>query len=344
MSDKVVKFGIVGCGRIYKNHINAAKFVQGVEIVAICDSDEFKLGQAMIETGLPGFRDFRDLVGFGIDAVILCLPHDQHAQVCIEMASLGIHVLSEKPISTTLEDSDRMIAACDASGVNLGVVFQHRYNDNSILLKRLITDGDIGDLILGTAIFQYHKSASDSAYLEWRGTKKSAGGGVLANFGVHTVDLFFWLMGEVENTEGYISTLTLGTEVEDTAVASIQFKSGALGTIAATLSSSVEFESRITIAGTKASAILTDSTRLEVQRNDGRSEVHEFKGLLNDPQYPTKPPYGRGHIDVLKDFRLSILEGSSPSCNGQSARQTQRAILEIYSKSEHKSQHVKEEK
>lgn len=332
MLNKALRFGIVGCGRIFKNHINAAKFVRGVEIVALCDNDDLRLEKAMLETGLPGFHDYRDLAGFGIDAVVLCLPHDQHAQACVDLARLGIHVLSEKPISTTLQDSDRMIAACHDAGVQLGVVFQHRFNETSILLKRLISDGELGELILGTAIFQYHKSASDSAYLEWRGSIKSAGGGVLANFGVHTVDLFLWLMGDVTNAEGFMSTLTLGTEVEDTAVASIRFKSGALGTIAATLSSSVEFESRIAIAGTKASAILTDSTRLEVHRSDGRGEIHEYSGLLNDPQYPTKPPYGRGHIDVLRDFRKSIIEGSPPSCDGESARRTQRVILDIYGK------------
>ena len=331
--EKKVRFGIVGCGRIFRNHINAAKFIDGLEIVAISDLDDARLQKAMAETSLPGFRNYQDLVGFGIDAVILCLPHDQHAPVCIDMAKMGIHVLCEKPISTTLEDSDKMIKACKEAGVRLGVVFQHRHNENSKILKNLIDNGDLGQLILGTAIFQYHKSPSDAAYLEWRGSIKSAGGGVFANFGVHTLDLFFWLMGEVVQANGSVSTLTMETEVEDTGVATIQFKSGALGTVAATLSSSVEFESRITISGTKASAILTDSSRLEIQRNDGRIEVHEFNGGFNDPQYPTKPPYGRGHIDVLRDFLRSIKTNIPPSCDGESARKTQQVILEIYNKS-----------
>jgi UDP-N-acetyl-2-amino-2-deoxyglucuronate dehydrogenase len=325
-----MRYGIIGCGRIYQNHVRAAQLVDGIELVGLADSDGASLAKAVEETGLPGFSDYHQLVDAGAEAVGLCLPHDAHAEVCIDLAQRGVHILSEKPLATTLEECDRMIAACESAGVQLGVVFQHRFNENSVLLRRLIDNGDLGDLVLGTAIFQYHKEPADAAYFEWRGSIRQAGGGVLANFGVHTIDLLLWLMGPARDAHGFIGTLTMGTEIEDTGVAAIRFESGALGTVAATLASSVDFESRLCVAGTKATAVLTDSSSLEVQRVDGRSATYRFDGLLADKAYPTKAPYGRGHIDVLKDFAEAVRDGRPPAADGRSARQTMAVITKIY--------------
>ncbi|MFH5823528.1 Gfo/Idh/MocA family protein [Georgenia sp. AZ-5] len=325
-----MKLGIVGCGRIYRNHVQAARLVEGVELVGFADIDKEHLRAAVEQWGLPGFTDYQELVDAGAEAVSLCLPHSMHADVCVDLAQRGVHVLCEKPLATTLQDADRMIEACDAAGVQLGVVFQHRFNDNSVILRRLIEAGELGDLVLGTAIFQYHKAPSDAAYFAWRGSVQGAGGGTLANFGVHTIDLLLWLMGAVSDARGYVATLTMGTEVEDTGAAVLKFESGALGTIAATLASSVDFESRLCIAGTEATAWLTDSSRLEVRRIDGRRETHEFEGLLDDPAFPTKAPYGRGHIAVLADFAAAVREGRPPACDGRSARRTQAVIASIY--------------
>lgn len=325
-----MRYGIIGCGRIYQNHVRAAQLVDGIEVVGLADSDEETLAKAVDQTGLRGFSDYHQLVDAGAEAVALCLPHSAHAEVCIDLAKRGVHILSEKPLATTLDDCDRMIEACDAAKVQLGVVFQHRFNENSVILRRLIDDGDLGDLVLGTAIFQYHKAPADAAYFEWRGSIRQAGGGVLANFGVHTIDLLLWLMGPAKAAHGFIGTLSMGTEIEDTGVAAVQFESGALGTIAATLASAVDFESRLCISGTKATAVLTDSSALEVQRVDGRSATYRFDGLLDDKAYPTKAPYGRGHIDVLRDFAEAVRDGRPPASDGRSARQTQSVITKIY--------------
>jgi predicted dehydrogenase len=335
-----MKFGILGCGRIYQNHVNAARLVDGVELVGVADKDEKRLAQAVEKSGVAGYADHHELVDAGAEAIALCLPHSMHADVCVELAQRGVHVLSEKPLSTTLADADRMIAECDSAGVQLGVVFQHRFNENSVILRRLIDNGGLGELVLGTAIFQYHKAPADAAYFEWRGSMERAGGGVLANFGVHTLDLFLWMMGKVTAAQGLVGTLTMGTEIEDTGVASLRFENGALGTVAATLASSVEFESRLCIAGTKGTAVLTDSSRLDVQYIDGRGANHSFQSSDADPLYPTKPPYGRGHIDVLADFAAAVRDGRPPACDGRSARETQAVIAEIYQQANRAGAHV----
>lgn len=325
-----MRYGIIGCGRIHRNHAQAARRLDGVELVGVVDFDEPRVQAAAKEWGVPGYTDYHDLVAAGVDAAAICLPHDLHADVCVDLAEAGIHVLCEKPIATTLEDATRMIEACDAAGVRLGVVFQHRFNENSILLRRLIDSGALGTIVMGTAVFQYHKSPADAAYFGWRGNYPQAGGGTLGNFGVHTVDLFLWLMGGVTATRGFVDTLLMGTEVEDTGAVALRFKSGALGTIAATIASAVSFESRIVVAGSNATATLTDSTRLEVEYLDGRRHTHAFQGDFDDPSFESKPPYGRGHIGLLHDFAAAIREGRPPASDGRSARETQAVITSVY--------------
>ncbi len=325
-----MRYGIIGCGRIYRNHAQAARLLEGVELVGVADVNEDAVTAASKEWGVPGYIDYRELVDAGVDAVGVCLPHHLHAEVCVDLAGRGVHVLCEKPMATTLEHADRMIEACDRHNVQLGVVFQHRFNENTQLLRQLINSGELGRRVLGTAIFQYHKAPEDSAYFGWRGSRDLAGGGTLANFGVHTVDVFCWLMGTVTEVRGHVATLTMGTEVEDTAVAALRFEDGALGTVAGTLSSPVEFESRICVAGTKASAVLTDSTRLEVQRADGRRDTHIYEGQFEDPNFQTKAPYGRGHIAVLADFARAVGEGRPPACDGRSARNTLAVVIAVY--------------
>jgi UDP-N-acetyl-2-amino-2-deoxyglucuronate dehydrogenase len=325
-----VRYGIIGCGRIYRNHAQAARRIDGVELVGVVDFDEPRAQAAAKECGVPAYAHQQDLLAAGVDAAAICLPHDRHADVCVELAQAGVHVLCEKPIATTLEDATRMIEACDAAGVQLGVVFQHRFNENSMLLRRLIDSGALGTIVMGTAVFQYQKSPADAAYFGWRGTYAQAGGGTLGNFGVHTVDLFLWLMGGVAATRGFVDTLLMGTEVEDTGAVALRFESGALGTIAATIASAVSFESRIVVAGSNATATLTDSSRLEVEYVDGRRHTHVFEGDFEDPSFETKPPYGRGHIGVLQDFAAAVRDGRPPASDGRSARETQAVITSVY--------------
>jgi UDP-N-acetyl-2-amino-2-deoxyglucuronate dehydrogenase len=331
MSD-TLRLGIIGCGRIHRNHAQAARAVEGVELAGVSDVDAAKLKASTDEWGVPGFSDYHEMLG-SVDAVSVCLPHHLHAPVCAELAQAGIHVLCEKPLATSLEESDEIIAAFERHGVQLGVVYQHRFNDNVQHLRRLLEDGRLGRPILGTALFQYYKSPEDTAYFAgsgWRGTWEREGGGVLNTHAVHAIDLVCWLLGEVVDTKGLIATLTHSTEVEDTGAAVLRFESGALATIAASMSVGVKFDNRITISGTKGSATLTDSRRLDVEFLDGSRETHVFDAALDAADFQTNLAYGRGHIAQLKDFAEAIRAGRRPLCDGHDARRLLDVIKRIY--------------
>lgn len=328
-----LRLGIIGCGRIHRNHAQAARLAEGVTLVGVADVDQATVDAAATEWGVPGYTDYRAMLAAGLDVVSICLPHHLHAPISRAAAEAGVHVLIEKPLATSLEECDEIISACEEHGVQLGVVYQHRFNENVRHLRRLLEDGRLGRPILGTALFQYHKSPDDTAYFAgsgWRGTWERDGGGVLNSHAVHAIDLVTWMLGDVVETKGAIATLTHSTEVEDTGVAVLRFASGALATVAASMSVGVKFDQRITISGTKAIAVLTDSRRLSVEYLDGSREEHVFEPNFDAPNFKTNLAYGRGHIAQLEDFAAAVREGRRPLCDGQDARALLDVIKRIY--------------
>ena len=328
-----MRYGIIGCGRIHRNHAQAALALPDVELVGVSDLNEEALATSSAEWGVPGFRDYHDMIAAGVDAVGVCLPHHLHLPVCLDLADSGVHVLCEKPLATSLEDCDAIIKACSDNGVQLGVVFQHRFNPNSLLLKRLLDAGRLGRPVLGTALFQYYKNPDDTAYFEgsgWRGTWAGEGGGVLNTHAVHAIDQLCSFLGTIDEAQGLLATLTHHQEVEDTGVGVLRFESGALATISASMSVGVKFESRITISGTSGVAVLTDSRRLDVEYLNGGRETHVWDEPLGDPSFQTNLAYGRGHIAQLADFAEAVRDGRRPLADGWSARNTFKVIDSIY--------------
>jgi predicted dehydrogenase len=328
-----MRYGIIGCGRIHRNHVQAALAVDGVQLVGVSDVDEERAATAAREWDVPSYTDYRELLASGVDAVSVCLPHHLHEKVCVDAAEAGVHVLCEKPLATSIEECDRIIEACDRHGVKLGVSFQHRFNDNAQALRRLIDSGRLGRPILGTALFQYYKNPQDTGYFAgsgWRGTWEREGGGVLNTHAVHALDLLCWFFGPVKETHAAIATLTHSTEVEDTAGGVLRFESGALATIAASMSVGLKFESRISVSGTDGVAVLTDSRRLEVEYLNGGRETHVFDEPLDDPSFQTNLAYGRGHIAQLADFAEAVADGRDPLSDGRSARHVLEVVKSFY--------------
>jgi len=327
-----VRYGIIGCGRIHRNHAQAAQLLPNVELVGVADVDEAKAKESAAELDVPAYTDYREMFAAGVDAVGICLPHHLHLPVAVEAAEAGIHILCEKPLATSVTECDEIIEACKRAGVVLGVVFQHRFNQNAQALRQLVDSGRLGKLILGTALFQYYKDPGDEKYFAgsgWRGSVDREGGGVLNTHAVHALDLLCWYLGPVTTAEGEIATLTHHTEVEDTAAALLRFQSGALGTIAASMSAGVKFESRVSISGTAGVAVLTDSRRLDVEFVDGSTESHAFADALDRPEFSTNLAYGKGHIAQLGAFAEAVAS-RTPTGDGESAREILRIVKSVY--------------
>ena len=256
--DRRVRLALVGCGRISKSHFDALdKHKDRIELVAVCDTDPKALAAAEKRGGTPGFASLDAVLArTDADVVVLATPSGLHSAQAVQVAQAGRHVVTEKPMATRWEDGKRMVEACDKAGVQLFVVKQNRLNPTVRLVKRAIDRNRFGRIyVVACNVFwtrpqEYYDAA------KWRGTWEFDGG-ALMNQASHYVDLLDWLIGPVESVQAYTATLARRIEVEDTGVAAIRWRNGALGSINVTmLTYPKNLEGSVTILGEKGTVRL----------------------------------------------------------------------------------------
>lgn len=253
--DRKIRFALVGCGRIAKNHIEAlAKHAERAEIVAVCDTRPEALQAAVAATGAAGFASLDALLaGSDADIVVLATPSGLHPQQAMAVARAGRHVLSEKPMATKFDEGMSMVRACRDAGVKLFVVKQNRLNATVQLVKQAIEQGRFGRIFLSTVNVFWTRPQSYYDAAPWRG-RWDLDGGAFMNQASHYVDLLDWLVGPVDSVHAYTATLDRDIEAEDTGVMSVRLRHGGLGSINVTmLTYPQNLEGSITILGEKGS-------------------------------------------------------------------------------------------
>ncbi|MDC6169994.1 Gfo/Idh/MocA family protein [Paucibacter sp. XJ19-41] len=253
--DRKIRFALVGCGRIAKNHIEAlAKHAQRAEIVAVCDTRPEALEAAVAATGAAGFGSLDALLARSdADIVVLATPSGLHPQQAMAVARAGRHVLSEKPMATKFDEGMAMVRACRDAGVKLFVVKQNRLNATVQLVKQAIEQGRFGRIFLSTVNVFWTRPQSYYDAAPWRG-RWDLDGGAFMNQASHYVDLLDWLVGPVDSVHAYTATLDRDIEAEDTGVMSVRLRHGGLGSINVTmLTYPQNLEGSITILGEKGS-------------------------------------------------------------------------------------------
>jgi len=230
-----VRVGIIGCGRIARNHVAALRAIAGVEVGAVADVVPERAREFAAEHGIPrAFADVDRMLAGGLDAVTVCTPHAAHEAGVLAAARHGVHVLCEKPIALDVAQAHRMIAAAGAAGIRLGVIFQRRFWPAAARIRAALADGRLGPPVSGGIVARLHRDAA--YYAEpGRGSRAIEGGGVLITQVIHHIDLLQWFMGPARRVTGHCATLVHGAviNVEDTAGALIEFASGAIATVQA---------------------------------------------------------------------------------------------------------------
>ncbi|MBQ6715192.1 MAG: Gfo/Idh/MocA family oxidoreductase, partial [Clostridia bacterium] len=151
MSD-ILRVGIIGLGGISRVHIANLLKMENAKIVAVCDINEDRLSAAVEKTGAEGYADWHELVKRNdIDIVHILTPHYLHAPMSIEALKAGKHVLTEKPMATTLDDAKKMIETAESAKGTLNVIFQNRYNASSVAIRNMIENGELGSFICARA-------------------------------------------------------------------------------------------------------------------------------------------------------------------------------------------------
>ena len=254
------KFGIIGCGMIAGFHAKAVQAASGT-LVACFDTKPEAADK--LAGQYPGCTPYYTLKEFladkNIDIVTIGTPSGAHLEPALAAAEAGKHIIVEKPLEITLERCSQIIAACQKNNVLVATIFHSRFHDSSLMLKSAIEAGRFGRLTLGDAIVKWYRTQEYYDSGAWRGTWELDGGGALMNQAIHSVDLLTWLMGPVAEVTAHTALLAHERiDVEDTAVATLKFANGALGTIVGTTASYPGYLKRVEIGGSKGSAILEE--------------------------------------------------------------------------------------
>lgn len=333
-------FGLIGCGMIAEFHTRAINEIPGARVVAAYSRNRENAEKiAGIAQGPCQLHDDlgRMLAQPDLDVVCICTPSGAHLEPAVQAARAGKHVVVEKPLEITLARCDAIIDACDSAGVRLCTIFPSRFTPANQRLKRAIDGGRFGRLTMGDTYVKWWRTQQYYDSGGWRGTWDLDGGGALMNQAIHNVDLLTWLMGEVESVMAHTATLAhVRIEVEDTAVACLRFKNGALGVIEAATSAYPGLLKRTEIHGDRGSARVDqdDITLWEFQEKvpsdnevfAGMAAASGFKAGASDPRGISHI----GHRDQLADFLQAIDRGTSPVVDGREGRKSVEIIRAIY--------------
>lgn len=340
-----VRVAIVGCGKVAGIHAEALAAVPEAEFVAACDISAERASAFAAKHRVRSFTDLGTMLrDTAPEAVIIGTPHPLHAEAAVRAAEAGVHVLVEKPLAATLADADAMLAAARKSGVTLGVISQRRFYEPVQRMKRAIDEGKIGAPALGVFIQYSWRDAAHYTSDPWRGKWDTEGGGVLVNQSAHQLDILLWLMGPAAEVSGYWANLNHPTvEVDDTAVASIRFRNGGVGSIITSLSQKPGIYTKVHIHGTNGSSVGVETDRgatfiagvsqiAEPPLTDlwtVPGEADQLAALQAEDRAAFARVNGTTHYHALQiaDFVRAIRENRTPPVTGESGR----AVVELFS-------------
>lgn len=333
MSPHPLRVAVVGCGDIAGVHLDAilaAAVAGGVEPVGVCDVDEGRRADAAARMGGPGFADLTAMLdAVAPDVVHVCTPHHLHADLAAECLARGVSVLLEKPLAHTLPDGERLARAAEGSGAVLGVCFQNRYNDTSRVLRDILDGGRLGRVLGARASVTWSRDAAYYTRRDWRGRWATAGGGVLMNQAIHTLDLLQWFVGPVTDVRGTVATLALpDIEVEDTAALRMRHRTAAgdtVGSVFHATNGHVE-NSPVTIEIRTEHARARLDTDLTVTHDDGRVEVVRPTTVTTGE----RAYWGASHGLLIDDFHRHVRAGKHFWIDAPAALETLRVIQAVY--------------
>ncbi|NLL48392.1 MAG: Gfo/Idh/MocA family oxidoreductase [Firmicutes bacterium] len=348
MTLKKIKTGIIGCGKGAHLHAQALKSLPESDFTAVYSRNLTTAKAFEKKYNVPAFASIEEMAQVGgVEMVVVCTPHPAHADVTIRAAKAGMHVLVEKPLASSLQDCDAMIRTAKEKGVLLGTVCQRRFYPSAMRLREAIDAGKIGRTILGTVTMLGWR---DEAYYRadpWRGSWEGEGGGVLVNQAPHQLDLLQWYLGPIDELFGYWDNLNHPyIEVDDTALAVIRFKSGALGNIVVSNSQNPALYGKVHVHGENGASlgVQTDGGQMfiagmsaitEPPVNDlwtipGEEHLLEKWKQEDTALFETVDPTVYFHARQIEDFLGAILQGRKPLIDGEEGRRTVEIFTAIY--------------
>jgi len=327
-----IRIGLIGGGNITETHARAVRSMQDAEITAVVGSNAGKVNRLCREHGGQPFLDFQKFLDHRpMDMVMIGSPSGLHAHQGVAAAERGLHVLTEKPIDISTQRADALIQAAHRFGVKLGVIFQDRVKPEICRLKERVSSGALGKAILADARVKWYRPSEYYGSSRWRGTLALDGGGALINQGVHTVDLLLWLLGDVVRVQARTTTALHRIEGDDTAVAILEFASGATGVLQATTAAYPGYSRRVELTGSEGTLIL-DNDRIVATdlRSKPAAEAWDISPTPSESASSPVVSDFRWHQAMLEDFIRAVRQNKTPVCNGHEGRRSLSVIEAIY--------------
>ncbi len=330
-----IGIGVIGAGGISHSHLLAARSSANrdrARVVAIADVDEDRAREQAERYGIERTYDTVAalLADPGVRAVCICTPPFLHVEQSVAALRAGKHVLCEKPVSPTLAGLDAIAAAENEGGAIFSGVFQHRVGQGARQVKALIEEGRFDRLRFGLSETLWQRDAEYYS-VWWRGTWEQECGGVTMGHGIHSIDMLCWLMGEPASVLADAATVKLDIQVEDTMLASVRFRNGALGQIVVTVNAQ-DNRSRLEIFGDELQAVSSESaydpTREPFRLFALDAACAEDATARAAALVPDTPKHL--HVPMLTDFLDAIEHRRRPLVTVEECRRSMELITGIY--------------
>ena len=333
----MIKFAIVGCGRIAQRH--AEHISKRGQLVAVCDVVEDKAQQLANTYGAKAYTSYADMLAneTSIDVIAVCSPNGLHAQHSIEGLKAGFHVLCEKPMGLSVKECGEMIQAAERANKRLFAIKQNRYNPPVAAIKEIIDAGKLGK-VLSVQLSCFWNRNTDYYANSWKGTKDLDGGTLYTQFS-HFIDLLYWLIGDLEDVAAYMGNFAHEgiIEFEDTGVVILKFTNGAIGSVNYTVNSfDKNMEGSLTIFGEKGTVKIGGQYLNELEYQ----QIQDFR-IENLPEGNKANNYGNytgsmSNHDKVYDNLIDVLTHNAPiTTSSYEGMKTVEIIEKIYRAAKH---------
>ena len=325
-----MNFGIIGYGAIGDVHAQVIQGIKDAKLIAVASRTPDKARKVEEKYSCAFYTDYREMLKrHDIDIVTICTPAALHLQMAMDVAAAGKHCIIEKPIEINTERSEQMIEAFDRLGLKLSIIFQHRFDPASQLIKDAIDKQCFGKLNYGTARTIWFRDEDYYRATVWRGAWDGDGGGALMNQAIHSIDLLQYFMGPVEAVCGKYDTLYhREIETEDIGVALLRFKSGAIGVIEGTTLAYPGRYSEVSIYGQSGSAGIRNNALDHYCFKSGKDPSFEAV-LQQGKEKNNRPAFTRQYNDMIDAVKLN----RPPIVTGQEGLKSVKIIMAIYESS-----------
>jgi predicted dehydrogenase len=344
-----LRSAIIGCGKMAQVHAQALKNIAETELVAVQSRSGEKVAATAARFGVKAYADIAEMIQQEqVQVVVICTPHPAHREAAIIAMQHGAHVLTEKPLAVSLEDCDAMLKAAATYNKQLGMVSQRRFLAPCRRIRQAIDAGKLGTPMLGTVVMYGWRDEKYYGSDPWRGSWAQEGGGVLVNQAPHQLDLLLWYMGsEMEELYGVWQNINHPyIEVEDTAVAIIRFKNGAVGNIVVSNAQKPGIYGKVHIHGSNGASagVQTDggsmflpgqTTILEAPLNDiwtvpGDEQQLKTWQAEDTSEFNAGDPVEYYIRQQNRNFIVAVAENREPLVTGGQGRKTVELFTALY--------------